>query len=148
MLDLFAGTGAIGIEAISRGAEHVTFVERARATAAVLRRNLDELDLVARSRLLAVDVRSGVERLRREGKRFDLIFADPPWGGRNDRAWGCWLAREAGLEDLLAPEGVLVLERATEMTAPVGSEGVEQRGSKTYGGTSFDWYERREGMSE
>jgi 16S rRNA (guanine966-N2)-methyltransferase len=76
VLDLFAGTGALGLEALSRGAAHVTFVEAHRPTAEAVRRALDELSLTERATVLAAPA----ERAARmtEG-RYDIVFADPPY---------------------------------------------------------------------
>ena len=144
MLDLFAGTGAVGIEALSRGARHVTFLERASKASGVLRRNLEELELLPRARLLTMDARRGLARLRREGARFDLVFADPPYDGD----WAQWLAQHATMVDVLAPAGILVVERARSAQAPDGGEVLGLRGSRSYGSSSFDWYEPAEVRGE
>ena len=78
VLDLFAGSGAVGLELLSRGAVHTTFVESDRASSAALAENL-ELLAAGRSRRLALDARRALELLAREGARFDLIFVDPPY---------------------------------------------------------------------
>jgi 16S rRNA (guanine(966)-N(2))-methyltransferase RsmD len=143
VLDLFAGTGSLGIEALSRGADRATFVERARPAAALLRRNLGELGLSGRARVLARDVRAGLSGLKREGVQFDLIFADPPYARPNARDWTGWLVREAGLDQLLADEGALLVERARETRTPDPVGPIELQGSKSYGGTSFDRYQRK-----
>jgi 16S rRNA (guanine966-N2)-methyltransferase len=72
--DLFAGTGAIGIEAISRGAEHCTFVERDRSALRALEENIDTLDLGERSRVLRSDAMQAATTLD-----VDVVFADPPY---------------------------------------------------------------------
>jgi 16S rRNA (guanine966-N2)-methyltransferase len=79
VLDLYAGSGALGIEALSRGAVHAVFVERARAALAALRRNLTELELADRSRVLSEEVERAVDRLRAEGAQFELVLLDPPY---------------------------------------------------------------------
>lgn len=79
-LDLFAGSGALGIEALSRGAAHVHFVESDSRAGAVLRRNLASLELLGRSRVSRRDAFSFLEELRSRGERFDLALADPPYG--------------------------------------------------------------------
>ncbi len=144
MLDLFAGTGAVGIEALSRGAAHAIFLERSRDATSVLRKNVKALGLLEQSRVLAMDVRRGLARLRREGIRFDLIFADPPYGGN----WVDWLAHEPTMVDVLAPAGVLVLERAHAAAGPGGSEILRLRDSRSYGSSCFDWYEPLEEAGE
>src|SRR5262245_50544114 len=79
VLDLYAGSGALGIEALSRGAAHGIFVEHARGALAALRRNLGELGLGSCSRVLSEDVERAVERLCAEGARFELVLLDPPY---------------------------------------------------------------------
>ena len=78
VLDLFAGSGALGLEALSRGAEHATFVEQAPATLAVLRANLDVLGAGERATVVRADAVRYVAGL--EPGAFDLAFADPPYG--------------------------------------------------------------------
>lgn len=79
VLDLFAGTGALGIEALSRGAARVCFVEEARASLATLARNLSSLGIEASARVLRQDVIHAVRDLGQAGERFDLVFLDPPY---------------------------------------------------------------------
>ena len=79
VLDLFAGGGGVGIEALSRGAARVTFVERDRRAAHALRQNLDALDLQAVARVLVMDVERALPRLAAAGETFDIVFLDPPY---------------------------------------------------------------------
>lgn len=76
ILDLFAGAGTLGIEALSRGAESVTFVDASRQSMSILRKNLRDLSLENRSTTLRSD---GLEALEKLKRRFHLIFADPPY---------------------------------------------------------------------
>jgi 16S rRNA (guanine966-N2)-methyltransferase len=76
--DLYAGTGALGIEALSRGARSAVFVESARDVVGVLRNNLDELGLGERTVVLALPVERARRRLCEHGV-FDLVLCDPPW---------------------------------------------------------------------
>ncbi|HVY44643.1 MAG TPA: 16S rRNA (guanine(966)-N(2))-methyltransferase RsmD, partial [Minicystis sp.] len=80
VLDLFAGTGALGIEALSRGAAHATFVENARASLAALRENLAALGLGATSSVIAQPAARAVASLAgAPGPAFDLVLVDPPY---------------------------------------------------------------------
>ncbi|MBI4246909.1 MAG: 16S rRNA (guanine(966)-N(2))-methyltransferase RsmD [Candidatus Rokubacteria bacterium] len=79
LLDLFAGAGGVGLEALSRGAAHVTFVERDPRALAALRDNVATLGLESRARVLALEARRAVERLAGDGERFNLVFLDPPY---------------------------------------------------------------------
>jgi 16S rRNA (guanine966-N2)-methyltransferase len=78
VLDLYSGSGALGIEALSRGAAHVVFVEAARPALICLRQNLDTLALTEQSQVLPLRVESALERLAPHGP-FDLVLCDPPW---------------------------------------------------------------------
>ena len=78
-LDLFAGSGAIGIEALSRGAEEAVFVDSSRESCAVIRENLRFTRFTDEARVLEEDVQRAILRLKGEGKPFGIIFMDPPY---------------------------------------------------------------------
>lgn len=90
VLDLFAGTGALGLEAYSRGADRVVFVERAKSVARALQKRLQRLGLAEEEklRLVVTDARRALNRLAEAGEGgFDLVFVDPPYveGGESER---------------------------------------------------------------
>ena len=114
VLDLFAGTGALGIEALSRGAASLVSVERARGAVAVLRANVAALRLNSSTRVMVEDVVHAVRRLGRAGMRFDLVLADPPYASREAQR-----ALEALVEaEVLAAGAVVVLERGKSHPSP------------------------------
>ena len=78
-LDAYAGTGAVGIEALSRGARDVVFIEHHRPAQQLIRKNLETLGIDAGFYLIRSNVATGLERLEQEGSRFDYIFLDPPY---------------------------------------------------------------------
>ena len=79
-LDLFAGSGAVGLEAFSRGATEVVLVESDRRAAVVIRRNAERVSRPGgRVQVRSVDYRQGLAALAREGRRFDVVFVDPPY---------------------------------------------------------------------
>ncbi|HCP47621.1 MAG TPA: 16S rRNA (guanine(966)-N(2))-methyltransferase RsmD, partial [Deltaproteobacteria bacterium] len=80
VLDLYAGAGTLGIEAASRGADDVVFVEVDGSHVELLRHNARLLDGVASHRILGLDVQRAIQRLRSEGGGFDLVFLDAPYG--------------------------------------------------------------------
>ena len=85
VLDVFAGTGAIGLEALSRGASSVTFLEKSRAGAELIRQNIRELSVEDEAHLIVCDATKPIPSRKSTG--FDLIFADPPYGkGLGERA--------------------------------------------------------------
>jgi 16S rRNA (guanine966-N2)-methyltransferase len=102
VLDLFAGSGALGIEALSRGAAHATFVDDADPARAAIKQNLEVLGLEDRATLINASLRTAPL----PGGPFDLVFADPPYGDAGDL--GPLLAPK--LLAVLTPEGRLVTE--------------------------------------
>lgn len=78
-LDVYAGTGALGIEALSRGADEAVFIERDGRAVAAIRENLRRAGFEGRARIIRDDARRGLERVRGSRKQFSLIFADPPY---------------------------------------------------------------------
>jgi len=78
-LDTYAGSGAVGLEALSRGAREVVFIEHHRAAAELVRKNLQALGIIAGFRLMTCSTLTGLERLELEGRRFDYVFLDPPY---------------------------------------------------------------------
>jgi 16S rRNA (guanine966-N2)-methyltransferase len=113
VLDLYAGSGAVGLELLSRGAAHATFVESDRAAAAALATNL-ELAEPASARRLVLDSGRALKRLAEAGERFDLLFVDPPYDQAIDPRLFASLAAVAARESRLA------LERRARAERPSG----------------------------
>ena len=78
-LDLFAGSGAIGIEALSRGANKATFVDNNDKAIKVIKENLEHTDLVDRAKVIKGDASSVIDNLSKDGVKYDIIFMDPPY---------------------------------------------------------------------
>lgn len=107
VLDGFAGTGSMGIEALSRGAEFVVFVEELPAAASVIRRNLDRCGAAERGEVVVQEFNRAVIRLGKDGVRFDLIFLDPPYRLLDERD----PLKVIWKREILAPGGRIVLRR-------------------------------------
>jgi 16S rRNA (guanine(966)-N(2))-methyltransferase RsmD len=105
-LDLCAGTGSVGIEALSRGARQVTFVERWPAVVAVLRHNIAACGVREGIEILQQDAARALEQLGRRGEAFDVIFFDPPYASE---LYEAVLERLARTPSVLAPDGVLIV---------------------------------------
>ncbi|MFZ5963062.1 16S rRNA (guanine(966)-N(2))-methyltransferase RsmD [Thalassococcus sp. BH17M4-6] len=119
VLDLFAGTGALGIEALSRGAAHVTFADDGRKAQALIRRNIALLAATGQTRLLACDA----TRLPMADAPCDLLFLDPPYGkGLGARALAS--ARAGGW---IADGALIVWEESAPQAAPAGFDLLEAR---------------------
>lgn len=102
-LDLFAGTGRVGLEAAERGASHVVWVEAVRQRAREIEAKAGE------NTVLSLELRRAVSWLGKRGMKFDVIFADPPY---ND-GWGAELLCVRGLRDLLAGGGTMIIEHSS-----------------------------------
>ena len=107
VLDLFAGSGALGIEALSRGASRAVFVEREAAALAALRANLAALGLgPEHAEVRGGDARAAVRAARRQGEKYDLVLIDPPYR----QAEGLGRPLSDALAELLGPRGRIVAE--------------------------------------
>jgi len=78
-LDLFAGSGSVGLEAISRGAEEAYFIEKSKVLSAIAKKNISNCDFEKKCRVINKDVRSALSDLYKKKCKFDIIFADPPY---------------------------------------------------------------------
>jgi 16S rRNA (guanine966-N2)-methyltransferase len=126
VLDLFAGSGALGIEALSRGASEVDLVDSSTAAVAAIRRNLDALSAEAVVR--RQDALAFLERARRDARQYDLVFLDPPY--RRASALGRELS--AALAPVLAPGARVVTE--SDRRAPLELD-LELLDERRYGDT-------------
>ncbi|MGC4090934.1 MAG: RsmD family RNA methyltransferase [Polyangiaceae bacterium] len=86
VVDLYAGSGALGIEALSRGAVHATFVECEREALGCIRENIQQLKLEARTSVLALQVEHAAKSLLERGRSYDLVVCDPPWASVSEAA--------------------------------------------------------------
>ncbi len=106
LLDLFAGTGAIGIEALSRGAKKVVFIEDAISSLRLLKRNLEICDFSKKAVSLYGDVFLLIPSLSRKLENFDIVIADPPF----DQTWRESIVKVVDSNALLKPGGCLIIE--------------------------------------
>jgi 16S rRNA (guanine(966)-N(2))-methyltransferase RsmD len=114
-LDLFAGAGGVGIEALSRGAPSAAFVERDGAALRALRDNVLRLELAERAQVLRADAARGVADLAAGGRRFAVVFLDPPYD--SPRATAALEAVAAG--GILLPGAVVVVQHRTKTPPPL-----------------------------
>ena len=135
--DLFAGSGALGVEALSRGAGRCLFVERRGGSLKVLRDNLARLDLKERSRVLQADAAAPTKRLLEQGP-VQLILGDPPY----EKGQVARLLKLAGQHGFLAPGGWLVLEHSPR-ERPEGAHGLQLVDHRTYGQTELSFLTRQ-----
>ena len=134
-LDLFCGSGAIGIEALSRGAAEAVFVDESKYAADVTRANLARVKFESRGKVLCMCAFKAIAQMKQEGRGFDIIFLDPPYGnGLLARALDA-----LGKGSLLSPQGILVAECAIK-EPPASSDSFELFDKREYGSTRVEFY--------
>lgn len=130
VLDLFAGSGSLGIESISRGAAQVTFVDKSRECINIIKRNIKCIDAQQLSTIIHSEARAYVNSC---GSSFDLIFMDPPY----HKGLASELAPH--VYNLLNPGGILVVEHSTKEMIPLAAWKMKQ-----YGDTAISYFLRSE----
>jgi 16S rRNA (guanine966-N2)-methyltransferase len=114
-VDLYAGTGAVGIEALSRGARHAIFVEQHAPAVALIRRNLESLGVGAEAEILGMDIARAIERLEARRVHAQFVFLDPPYAANFEYE----SALEAlGESPLVAPDGRVIVEHLRKRELP------------------------------
>ena len=137
VLDLYAGSGAVGLEALSRGAEHVLLVESGARAARVIRDNIEAIGLPG-----AEVVTDRVERVLARGPAgdpYDIVFADPPYALAGDEVSAMLQVLET--KGWLAPGALVIVERATRSGPVSWPAGFEPDRARRYGEATF-WYGR------
>jgi 16S rRNA (guanine966-N2)-methyltransferase len=142
VLDLFAGTGALGLEALSRGATSACFVERDARALAALHRNLRDLGLAARARVKGTEVLTGLRQLAEAGP-FGWVFLDPPYAAGVVEPVLSVLAGG----DLLASGAVIIVEHDKRHVPPETVGGLHLTDRRFYGDTGVSFYRRETGLS-
>jgi 16S rRNA (guanine(966)-N(2))-methyltransferase RsmD len=134
VLDLFAGAGTLGIEALSRGAVEAVFVEPAPAASAAIERNLEAVQL--EGEVLAIPAERAIARLAAQGRRFDRVFLDPPYG----QDWVERTLRVLDAAGLVVDGGWIVVEHGKDETAAPAVGRFVREVSRQYGDTSVALY--------
>ncbi len=133
VLDGFAGTGAIGIEALSRGAASATFIEEDRRAQALLAENLGRCGIENGYVIIRASVARGVETLRAAGQTFDLLVLDPPYGLEAANVLN-------GVDALLAPDALLVFEHGRRQPVPAEAGRLRLGRDLTSGDSALAFY--------
>jgi 16S rRNA (guanine966-N2)-methyltransferase len=141
-LDLYCGSGAIGIEALSRNAAEAVFAEQARPALEALKKNLTAAKLTDKAEILPLSAQDAINRLERQERRFDIIFLDPPYGNDLLSLTLPLLAKAAILEK----DSLIIAETETTLPVPV-IERLKLERQRDYGRTRFLFY-RTEGATE
>ena len=136
VLDLFAGTGALGLEAVSRGASFAVLVERAPACAELCRTNAQRAGLADRVSVREADVKLVLVALERAGERFDWIFCDPPYATGDLDA----TLRRLGRGTLLAPDAVVIAEHSPRNPPGDAHGALTLRDRRRWGDSEVSFY--------
>ncbi len=136
-LDLYAGTGAVGIEALSRGARHAIFIEEHGPAAALIRRNLESLGISREAEILGVDVLKGLERLEERRGHADFIFLDPPYAKNEEYER---TLDYLGESSLLAPGGRVIVEHLKKRLLPEIAGDLELVRKVVQGASAMSFY--------
>jgi 16S rRNA (guanine(966)-N(2))-methyltransferase RsmD len=135
VLDMFAGTGGLGIEALSRGAAQAVFVDSSREAVRLIKQNLDALGLAASGRVLPKEALAALKALETGGERFHLVFLDPPYArGLTEKVLG-HLATSA----LIDAATVIVAETAARDALPEAFDRLRLFDRRVYGDTALSF---------
>ena len=143
VLDLFAGTGALALEAVSRGAKDAVLIDQDRDACRAIERNMQTSRLGAQCRLIAQDYQQAMRRLAREGQRFDVVFIDPPYRMENTGEM-CAALYDMGL---LSDAFLIVVEHRRGM-APLLDARFEAYDLRRYGDTEITLVRRMRALTE
>ncbi|MCK4245014.1 MAG: 16S rRNA (guanine(966)-N(2))-methyltransferase RsmD [Candidatus Omnitrophica bacterium] len=137
-LDLYAGLGTVGLEALSRGAKEVVFAEKEKRCVAVIERNLNELGVRERTEVYCLPVEKVLTILSKNGKKFKFIFLDPPYSILLEKLKG--ILEMVRRYRLLSDKGVLILEHRRGKDIPEAIEPFYLTKQKQYGRSTLSFY--------
>jgi len=136
ILELFAGTGNVSIEALSRGAESALLVDASERSARIIRENLRRLELTDRAQMWVMPVRRALNAVGRQGQKFDVIFLDPPY---DQKLVGRSLELIASV-DPVYPTGVVVAEHSVRETLKSSYRFLSLNDQRRYGDTLLSFF--------
>ena len=136
ILDLFAGTGSLGIECLSRGANKCVFVDLNRSSIDIVKSNIKKARVEENSEVMNVDFKSAIERVKNNSYKFDVIFMDPPY--YKDMFINA--LEKIDNADLLDEDGIIVIEHDSKDDFPENIGRLEKSKSKKYGNTTLTFY--------
>ena len=137
VLDLFAGTGNLTLEALSRGATEASLIDQSQRAAKMIRENLRALGFSRRAHVRVMPVSRAIRALAGGERKFDLVFVDPPY----DKGWVGKVVEAIAREGLLAQDGVLIVEHSSKETAQERYGPLELRDQRCYGSTRLSFFE-------
>jgi len=137
-LDLCAGSGAVGIEALSRGADRAVFVEHSRRALEHLEDNIERCGVADRAQIIAKDAVAALKALITREEEFDIVYVDPPYDADLYKS----ILQLLGLSELVAPDGIVVVERWTRHRLPGEAGALRHYRDVRHGNSTLAFYER------
>ena len=138
VLDLFAGSGNVSIEALSRGAKEAILIDESARTAAVIRDNLTRLQLIDRAQVWTAAVFRSLRKLNKTCKKFDFVFLDPPY----EKGFVEPTLKTIGQCDLLSDEGIVVAEHSGREKVESRYQNLVLNDQRRYGDTLLSFFKR------
>lgn len=136
VLDLFAGTGSLGIECLSRGANKCVFVDVNKTSIDIVKSNIKKARVEDNAEILNIDYKSAIERVKNKNYKFDIIFMDPPY---YENMFIDSL-KKIDESDILKDDGIIVVEHDTKQKFPESIGKLIKDRSKKYGNTTLTFY--------
>jgi len=136
VLDIYAGTGSLGIEALSRGAGRAVFIDNQRSSAALIKTNLDSTGFTGNSEIMIVDASAALSRMALQGRTYNLVFADPPY----NQGIAQILLRQLASLPVLADGALVVIETSSREVLPLSEGELKQIDRRIYGDTALAFY--------
>lgn len=137
VLDLFAGTGNLAVEALSRGAAETVMVDASRGAEKAIRENLDALGFSGKAKVWIGSVARATRLLSRRGEKFDLIFLDPPY----EKGWVEKILRSIAQEELLRESGTIIAEHSVRENVEGSYGRLHLKDQRRYGTTLLSFFE-------
>jgi 16S rRNA (guanine966-N2)-methyltransferase len=137
VLDLFAGSGALGIEALSRGAANAVLVDKDAASARAIELNLEKTGFSKMAEIIRADFRSALRMISRRGEIYGIVFIDPPYQGGILED----VAKLLSQRPFVARDAIIVVEHFKKIKPPAGIAGIPLADTRTYGQTCLSFFQ-------
>jgi 16S rRNA (guanine(966)-N(2))-methyltransferase RsmD len=131
VLDVFAGTGSLGIEALSRGASQAVFFDKSAECCRIIKENLAHTKLADKAEVYSTDFAAGIERLYKDGRKFDVIILDPPYNKNFIQETLKMLTKN----DIIKDSGIIIAEHSVSDSLPGSIGRLEAKDTRKYGDT-------------
>lgn len=144
-LDLFAGSGSVGIEALSRGADQVSFVDKGNAAVRIIKENLENCGFKNKAEVLCLDVFKSLQYFQRQEHKFDIIYVDPPF--TNEKIFDDFMAAIDNVA-ILREDGILIIRTRRQKSMPDTLNTLQKYRCNHYGESTLHYYRLLEEVPE